>query len=238
LEEYRGIILRKIIYKESSEIIHFYTEKGRLSILVHGNRKIKSPYLNVMNSLNIVKVIVSGQNMKTLRDAELIRNYSLFSNDFEKYTYCLHILELINYFSEHEHDHEKLILFYEKVMNKIQEEQNYIEYLYSFELKMLYLLGVQPALKSCGVCQKQDELLFSVDDGGVFCKEHAKGKIYDSNILEKLRKLYYYDINVFNLPKLQDNELKAIRLILDEYYEYHLNYHSKARSLLKGFLGY
>jgi DNA repair protein RecO (recombination protein O) len=238
VNEYQGIILKKISYKESSEIIYLYTDQGLISVLVHGSRKMKSPFLNLTKILNQVKLIVSGKNLQTLRDGEVISNYSSIHESLEKYTYCLFLSEMLYYFSTHEHDHEKLYNFLLKILPLIKEEENYIPYINMFELKLLYLLGVNPNLNSCIVCEEKEELTFSVKDGGVLCKNHQKENSYNNQTVQAIRKLYYHDLNKTKEIDIDLSLYKDIRNLIDEYYEYHLNYFSKTRKMLKGLIGY
>ena len=236
--EYQGIILKKISYKESSEIIYLYTDQGLISVLVHGSKKIKSPFLNLTKVLNQVKVNVSGKNLLTFRDGEVINNFSIIHEDLEKYTYCLHLCEMLYYFSTHDHDHEKLLTFIIKVLPIIKEEKNYIAYINMIELKLLYLLGVNPNLTSCIVCESIDDLTFSVKDGGALCKTHQKEGSYNNKTLNAIKKLYYHDINKTKEITIDVTLYKDIRNLIDEYYEFHLNYFSKTRKMLKGLIGY
>ena len=238
MDEYRGIILKKISYKENSEIIYLYTEVGLVGVLVHGSKTIKSPHLNLTKVLNHVRVIAGGKNLKVLRDGEIINNYSKLHESLEKYTYLTYMVELIYYFATHEHDHEKLFNFLLKIIEEVKNNSDYIPYINMVELKMLYLLGVNPNLNSCIICQETKDLVFSVKEGGVFCPKHRPETYYSNQVLREIQKLYYHDIN--KQPKVTvDKELLVdIRYALDEYYEYHLNYHSKTRKMLKGLIGY
>ncbi len=238
MEEYVGIVLKKISYKESSEIIYIYTNQGLVSVLVHGSMKIKSPYLNLTKVLNTVKVYVSGKNLKVLRDGEIINNFSQISHDLEKYSYAMHMMEVIYYFATHEHNHEKLLNFLVKVLTKLIDSLEYIPYIYSLELKLLYLLGVNPNLNTCMVCGVDKDLAFSVKEGSVFCSKHQTDSFYDSNVIQVLKQLYYYDINLDIDLVIDKSSYQRIRKLIDEYYEYHLNYRSKSRKILKGLIGY
>jgi len=238
LEEYQGIILKKISYKESSEIIYLYTQEGLVSVLVHGSMTMKSPYLNLTKVLNVVKVIVSGKNLKVLRDGEVLINYSQLYESLEKYTYLIHMVELVYSFSTHEHNHDKLYSFILKVMKEVKDNENYIPYINMLEVKFLYLLGVNPNLTSCLICDAKDNLVFSVKDGGCYCINHMPDEYYPNNVLLIVRKLYYHDINKQPLFEISINLLPKIRNLIDEYYEYHLNYYSKTRKMLKGLIGY
>lgn len=238
METVEGIILKKIAYKESSEIIYLYTNMGLLSVLVHGSKKIKSPYLNLTRISNVVKLFVSGKELKTLRDGEVKLTFSKLVTDLEKYTYVSHIFEMVYYFSTHDHDHDKLYNFLIKILQKIEKNFEYIPYVYMLELKLLYLLGVNPNFKACNICRKENDLVFSVVEGSAFCLEHAPTAYYQNQVLQIIKFLYYYDLSKDLLPKMEIETLKEVRFLLDNFYEYHLNYRSKTRKMLKGLIGY
>ena len=239
MEVIEGVVLKKINYKEHSKIIYLYTNKGLISVLIHGSNKIKSPYLSLGELLSHLKVNISGKSLKTLRDGEVLNDYRETKEDIIKYTYCTHLLEIIYYFSSHEHDHEKLFNFLVKIINRIDESEDYIPYIYMLELKLLYLLGVNPEFKTCVTCNRTDGLQFSVKAGGMCCIDHFEGKTrFDKGTVEALKILYYYDLQ--NPVKLDINNETIINLrkLIDAYYEYHLNYRSNSRKILIGLIGY
>lgn len=238
MEEFQGIILKKISYKENSEIIYLYSSKGLISVLVHGSKNIKSPFLNLTKILNHVKVITTGKNLRVLKDGEVVNNYSRLHENLEKYTYLMHLSELLYYFSTHEHDHEKLMSFLVKILEIIVDEENYIPYINMVELKLLYLLGVNPNLTKCLVCEDTKNLTFSVKEGGVLCESHTQDASYNNEVVKVVKKLYYHDINLEPKLNVDKKVLRDLRNLIDEYYEYHLNYYSKTRKMLKGLIGY
>ncbi|MFP4478884.1 MAG: DNA repair protein RecO [bacterium] len=238
MEVIEGIVLKQMNYKESSKIIYVYTIHGLVSVLVHGSNKVKSPYLNLVRVFSHVKLHVSGREMKTLRDGEVIHYHAEISEDVTKYTYALHFMELVYYFSHHEHDHEKFYLFILKIIDKIIEKNNYEVYIMMAELKLLYLLGVQPLLKHCVFCDSKEALNFSVQDGGMICAKHRQNSSYNASAMHLLLTLYYYDLsNPIDL-EYEEEDIITLRKIIDEYYEYHLNYKSRSRKLLKDLIGY
>ncbi|MFW5890731.1 MAG: DNA repair protein RecO [bacterium] len=238
METVEGVILKQINFKESSKIVYLYTKNGLISVLAHGVNKLKSPYLNLVRVFSHVKLSVSGKNLKTLRDGEVINRYLELTNDFVKYTYVLHLLEIIYYFSGHDHNHEKLLLFIIKIFNKIKDTDNYIPYINMVELKLLFLLGIQPVLDKCVLCGKQSNLSFSVEDGGLCCKEHLSKLNFSLETVKLLKKLYYFDIEKDKLTDYKKSEIINLRKLIDDYYEYHLNYKSRARKILQELIGY
>ncbi|MDT8337034.1 MAG: hypothetical protein RQ856_04310, partial [Candidatus Izemoplasmatales bacterium] len=81
-------------------------------------------------------------------------------------------------------------------------------------------------------------LVFSVKEGGVFCSNHLPDYYYSNKVLIAIQKLYYFDLNKEQQLDIDVSLLRDIRNVIDEYYDYHLNYHSKTRKMLKGLIGY
>lgn len=239
MENIKGLILKSINYKESSKIIYVYTNSGLRSVLIHGSNKLKNRYLNLSRVLNYIDVHVSGKELVTFRDGDVINGYRNIANNLEKYTYSTHILEIVYSFSNHEHDHEKLLNFLLKILTKIENEKDYIPYLNMVELKLLYLLGINPLFNQCVSCGKTDNLQFSITEGGMCCPEHLKNPTSISDkCLFNIKYIYYYDLAKDTMLKIEKNDLKEIRNFLDKYYEYHLNIKTNSRKLLMGLIGY
>jgi DNA repair protein RecO (recombination protein O) len=238
LELVEGIILKQIKYKESSKIMYLYTGHGLVSVLVHGSQKIKSPYLNLVRVFSYVRLFVSGKTLKTLRDAEVLDRYPMISDKLERYAYGLHLMEVVYQFSGHDHDHKKLFQFLLKILERLNQDEQYESYVMMFELKLLYLLGLQPLLKHCVFCREETHLSFSVKDGGMVCQNHGGKKEYPSSTIQYLAKLYYFDVDRESLDEVNREDIKHLRKLLDAYYQYHLNFKSKSRKMIQDLLGY
>ncbi|MDD3126799.1 MAG: DNA repair protein RecO [Candidatus Izemoplasmatales bacterium] len=239
MEAFEGLILKQINFKESSKILYIYTEKGQMSLLVHGAKKLSSPFLNLTQNLTLIKFYATGKALKTLTDGEILTDYRKIKTDLEKFTYVQHLMEIINYFSESEYDHQKLYTFLKKILSHIENETHYIRYVYMFELKYLYLLGVAPNFNVCSACGVTDNLQFAVKDGGYACKIHATANSGVSHAsVAVMKQIYYHDLKTVLDLKPDPDIRREIRLFLDEYYLYHLNFTSKSRTILSGLLGY
>jgi len=234
-----GYVLKRMDYKESSKIVFLYTASGKTSFLVHGANKLSSPYLAKTEVLTKLKVTTVGKGLKICKDIEILDLFPKIKNDLEKYTYCLHILEILQQISDAEIDHEKLFAFLGKIFPLIEIEKEYVPYIYMFESKLLYLLGIQPELQACVVCKRKEVLAFSVKDGGTCCLDHLPlGKTYPRSIIDQFQKIYYYNLDKQSELTLDELAIREIRMLLDEYYQYHLNFETKSRQVLKGLIGY
>lgn len=239
MDAYEGLILKQINFKESSKILHLYTENGQLSVLVHGAKKLSSPFLHLTENLNRIRFYATGKEMKTFSDGEIITDFSLLKTNLEKFTCAQHITEMLSFFYESEYDHKKMYEFVLKILGKIETETDYLPYVFMFELKYLFLLGVAPNFNTCAACGAREMLKFSVRDGGFACPLHATATDFlEITTVDAMRTLFYHDLRNPLALSLDADTVKKIRRFLDDYYLYHLNFKSKSRLILAGLLGY
>jgi DNA repair protein RecO (recombination protein O) len=239
LETFEGLILKQINFKESSKILYLYTASGPMSLLVHGAKKMNSPFLNLTQNLTLITCFATGKGLKTLTDGEIIQGYDNLKANLEKFTCAQHLTEILQYFSEAEYDHAKMYEFTKKILARMEGEPLYLRYVYLFELKYLHLLGVAPSFFGCSACGALTNLRFSANDGGFACPTHAIGTDFiDLVTVEAMKTLFYHDLK--NPLELEMNPItdKQIRRFLDDYYLFHLNFKSKSRQILAGLLGY
>lgn len=239
MEAFEGLILKQIQFKESSKILYLYTPEGPMSVLVHGAKKVTGSRLALTENLTRIKFFGSGKTMKTLTDGEVLADYRKIKDNLEKFTYAQHLSEILHFFSESQFDHKKMYEFTRKILERIEAETYYTRYAYMFELKFLHLLGVAPNFVSCAACGATEDLRFSVKDGGYACPKHAgPGPWEDPEVVERMKILYYHDLKNPLDFRPDDRIRREIRRFLDEYYQYHLNFKSKSRTILQGLLGY
>lgn len=240
MDKIEGIILKHINYKESSLLLYVYTAEGMRSFILPRALTLKSQFLSSKETMNQVEIICSGKtDLKMIKEMNVVNSFSEIKKDVLKYTYSLHLFELLYALADGHFDHQKAYLFLLKILNKIAIEEDYIPYINMFEAKLLYLLGVNPRFHECVVCGKEDGLVFSVEDGGMVCIDHDRHQLrYSFGVIELFAKLYYYDLSQ-PVPIESDKEtIKELRKLLDHYYMYHLNKQTKSRIVLEGLIGY
>jgi len=240
LDKLEGLIIKQISFKESSKIVYLYTPSGQVSILVHGAKKYSSPFLRLTENLTLIRCFVTGSGLKTMTEGEIVRDYADIKSDLEKMTYVSHLTELLMAFSESEYDHKKIYEFFVKILNHIETSKAYIRFVYMFELKYLYMLGVAPNFKQCVDCTRTDDLHFSIKNGGYACPDHVitGEKTIPETTMSVIKQLYYHDLKLPLELKIDQQTGMEIRRFLDEYYVYHLSFQSKSRKILAGLLGY
>jgi DNA repair protein RecO (recombination protein O) len=104
-----------------------------------------------------------------------------------------------------------------------------------FELKLLYFLGYGLNFKECNICGKKDDLVFSIDYGGLVCGEHLNVNqfSYDALVYVNIMKLYVIDIDKTEIPVLEDSDKIIVRHIVDVLFSDYVGYKTKSRGIIK-----
>lgn len=234
-----AIVCKHQDYKESSRLVVAYSLNGRQSFLAQGANKLASPLRTPTETLNRVIITHTGKDLQIIKEIEVIKDYSALKADLLRYTHALHLIELVLFVITGDTDNDKLYRFLLKILDRLETEPAYQAYCLMFESKLLYLIGLQPGFSSCLSCGGKDDLLFSVTEGGMCCKNHRfPGKLIRENLVRTWEYLYRFDLNNGQEMCLDLAQIKDLRELVDEYYEYHVNVRTKARALIKTLIGY
>ena len=234
MDRIEGIVCRVLDYKDSSKILYIYTKSGQKSIIARGVKKLSSLNRNLSQVGNIISFVDSNKELATLRDGELIHDFEVIHLDLEAFTYASHMLELAYFTIDQHSDHKKMYHFIERLMKLMNQGIDAEIISIIFEMKMLHFLGYGLNFKGCTQCEN-DDLVFSVSDGGLICKRHVmlKSATFDKQIYEKIKAFYFIDIDKFYKIELTQSERIMTRHILDLLYDEYIGYKSKSRSILK-----
>ena len=239
IQKAQGIIIKKIDYKENANLITLLTKEGKVSLIVRGAKKINSVMRNYTNLFSVIDYNATANlSLNTLTEATVVNSFVNIMSDMDKLNVGMVILEKINIFSDEIINKELFYDFIKLIFDKL----NNTEYPYSlmclFDLKLLYLLGVSPEFRECVICGNKDieDGKFSVENGGVICNKHLINYVNLDDVETKALKLIYY----IKPDKIDDEFLKLIKdyeqnimKTIDSFYERHLDFHSKAKKIMK-----
>ncbi len=234
MEFREAIVLKSLDYKDSSKILYLYTESGLLSIIAHGVKKMNSILRFLSQNGNLIKITYSKGSFPSLKEGELLNDYPEVKKDILAYTYLNHIMELVNNTISEDSNHQKMFSFLKRLFILFNENQDPEVLSFIFELKLLYFLGYGLNFKQCSICNKNESLVFNIDNGGLVCKEHltVNQQSYDSDIYLLLSKMYYIDIDIFQKINLSKNERVIIRNIIDQLFDQYVSFKTKSRNIL------
>ncbi|XMB66481.1 DNA repair protein RecO [Mycoplasmatota bacterium zrk1] len=233
---YEGILIKSIDYTDSSKIIYLITESGIVSLLAKGARKLKSPLRQLCQTISKISYNQSeSKKLPIMYSGDVVNPYLGIIQDLEKTSYVSHIFEVIYKLST-DIDFSTLYKFLNITLDRIEKGIDVELISFVFELKFLYLLGINPVFNRCADCDSNETIGFDVYRGGMICSQHKTDySIFDIEFITGIYKLYYHD-----LSKEFDYSInrKLTRKIIDDYYQHYMNFKSKSREIIGQIYGY
>lgn len=238
IQKLQGIVIKKIDYKENGNLITLLTKEGKISLIVRGSKKINSVTKNYTNLFTLLDFnSTSNMKLNTLTEGSVINSFININTDFDKLNAGMVILEKINILCDEIQNKELFYNFVCSVLTTLDKTKYPYGILLMFELKLLYLLGVSPELKQCVLCNKKDNenSNFSIEHGGVICINHQINNYDLDTIHTKALKLLYYikpDKIDDEFLSLVNDYTNKISVVVDKFYERHLDFHSKTKKII------
>jgi DNA repair protein RecO (recombination protein O) len=225
-----GWVVKTQEYQESSKLIYMMSEAGIQSFLARGVRKYTSAYRSVLEPYQWIEVTLTGSGLPTLKDAKRVGSSNPLS--LEASAYLQHLAELF-YLLRETIPFEQLVPFFEDIYQRLLHDPE--PYSMMLELKLLYLLGVNPVFERCVVCGDVTRVGFSIAEGGMVCSTHiTPDVITDQAVIISMYQLYTAQHNEA-LPSI---DAASLRLVLDQYYSYHVHVETTARAWIRQIFHY
>jgi DNA repair protein RecO (recombination protein O) len=182
-----AIVLRSMRYAEADRILHLYTaDRGRVGAIAKGVRKTKSRFGARLEPLSHVELMLheGGGELQTITGVELLRTHRAAREDPYRLNVGLIGAEaMLRLFGEPEANDRAfgaLARFLDLLDEaQVRESRPAVDPLaLSFQLKLLWLAGYLPHLRSCVECGTTGGLAaFSARAGGAVCGLHAAGAL-------------------------------------------------------------
>ena len=177
-----AITLRRTDYKDSSQIITFYTrDYGKIQALAKGlKRSVKgiSGGIDLLTYNHIVFIQRGSSTLNILTEWALRDNFHLLRNNSRKYYSALYILELVKEFTEENDKNEPLFDLFINTLYEMTNKGDPTVNTIAFEVQMLALLGYLPEMSHCVNCKAKVDAKrfpsFSASEGGVLCADCSR----------------------------------------------------------------
>lgn len=230
-----AIVLHTIDYKETGKLVYFYTQEGQKSAQVYGMKKMNNKNKYLIQNGTLLSVSFTNKKFPSLKESNLLNDYTSIKQDILKYSYMNHILELVRNTISDDHDHVKMFGFLKKVFRVMNDLDDVELIAFVFELKLLYFLGYGLNFRKCIVCDQEDDLVFHVSSGGLTHSSHLSfnQEYYDPDIYLLIKYLYYMDIEKHDLIDISNNERRIIRNIIDQLFDEFISFKTKSREIIK-----
>ncbi len=184
-----GWVLKGIDYSETSRIVTLWTrEKGKIRALAKGARRLKSPFENALDLLNLCRFQVihkGGNSLDLLTESRVVDAYGGLRCHLPNLYAAYHVAELLAEGTEDldphpdlfEGVHETLGWFSKeapdlRAQGRLSPEGSWV--LIQFEFFYLSQMGYLPNFHHCHACNrvpspKTVQWTFHADTGAIFC---------------------------------------------------------------------
>jgi len=170
----QAIVLSHIEYGEADRILKLFTlEKGKISAIAKGVRKIRSRKAGHLEPFTHVKLFLAkGRNLDIITQAETINPFLGLRDNLERVAFASYVMELLDRFTYEEGQNIGLFHLLANTLGRLEDQPNTETVVHFFEVRLLDLLGFRPQLFECVECGdsiiEQDQY-FSPLLGGVLC---------------------------------------------------------------------
>jgi DNA repair protein RecO (recombination protein O) len=250
-----AVVLRSWPYGESDKIVRLLTEnRGKVTGIAKGAKRSRKRFANSLEPFSLVNLCFQERphgGLVFILSADLAFAYKQLATSLEKITLASYLIEITDGLTG-EGDESALVFRHLKNGLLFLDGTGAapLEFLVLFELKLLQLAGYQPALDRCKSCAVTHGELrgahwyFSPEEGGILCGTCRLSKKdilpLGAEALTALKKLQeeglkkqYTRSDGGALPVAT---LKEMRLIIQQYLQFHIEREIRSAPFLTKFV--
>jgi len=224
----QGFILKKIDSGEADRLFTIYTKNfGKLELLAKAIRKIKSKLRGGLEIFYLSEIeFIQGKTHKTLTDAILIEGFKNLKKDLARLVVAYRISEIFNKLVKGQEADEKLwhllIETFQKLNADDLKPKIYNLIYYYFIWNFLSLLGYQPELYHCSLCQKKlipESIYFSLREKCLICSRCRKKLkpesllVFSPDTIKIIRILLEKDWATLKRLKIEIKDFDSLKII-------------------------
>ena len=214
----RGIILNNSDYRDNDLLCHIlFAEYGLLTFVVKGAKKLTSKNAFGVNRGTISEITFDykeNRKMFSIQRADYIESY-YYDDDLIKLTTLNMIFEIAGVVSK---DQDVVFELYD-LLNKTllaTREYDILQVLALYIAKIMKLVGIEPYVDGCVLCNASKVVAISKEKGGFLCEHHALNLPKDEvRVLKKFRLINKMDFEHLNLLKDLDYNWSDTLIMLD-----------------------
>lgn len=228
----KAIVLSEKEFGEADKLFSVYTENfGKIEVLGKGIRKNKAKLKGALQPLNYISLeFVEGKNFLIATDAILEENFEELKKEIKKYRLALYLCQLVDKLVKGEERDAKIWQLLLETLNELKLTDNKNELIIRyFEWNLLSLLGFEPELYHCTLCQERiskGKFYFSAREGGIICekcKEKAKEhREISRDAIKILRVIIMQDKSLFKKLKINPIQQRELKELFKYYLPYFL----------------
>lgn len=235
----KAIILRGIDFGDTSRIGHFFTEDfGKVSAIIKGVRSPKSKIGSIIDTLNIVELILykkETREMQFVSQVDLVKHFARIRDDYNKYQFASAIIELLFQLTMENEEHRKLFEGTIKILTLIDDTKDNPKLLFvKYFLFFLKEIGYEFQLEQCNICNRKIQPGEAVSynyEAGLICSECRVDRLTNFNFDEELFKLLLCLNTKKNNISYKEESLDILIRMLEKFITYQHHEFKGLRSL-------
>lgn len=239
-----AIVLKTFDFRETSLIAHFFTKDyGRINGILKGIRKDPKKFASTLEPFSLNEVIFYSGHASGLHltsQCDLMDNFNCIRARLESVASASYAVDLINRLLPAEEKNEEVYRLTCFTLKQIDKGEDSEKVLRIFIIKLLKLIGFQPRLDGCVMCNGNifEAAYFNVSRGGLLCPACAPRSANNSigvlrgtiaSITHMERNSGEDSLRLELAPRIK-NELDGI---IRNFMEFHLQINLKSRQLLE-----
>jgi DNA repair protein RecO (recombination protein O) len=246
IEKTGAIVLNSRDWKETSKIVTFYTSfHGKVTAVAKGARRKTSSFggcLEIFTHLSLVYYDRRDRDIQIVSQCSEEESFQDIREDLVKTCYAAYFVQLVDEMVGRDEPGEELFRLLLAVLYRLRDNGDFDTVARFLELHLLRVLGYDPLLRSCVVCQKsvassRGGIEFSASSGGVICRGCAAG-VSDSmdisgGVYSALVHLQKVDIGKLSRLKLSRAISEELKTAVHYYLEYLLGKRLKSQEFLE-----
>lgn len=175
-----AVVLRLVEFSETSFVVTLLTrDRGRVSALAKGARRLKSPFEGSLDLLSVCRIVLiakPGDSLDLLTESKLRRRFRGAERSIERCYAGFYVAEMLRLLVDDDDPHEDLFELTLAVLGQIDGDGPVAETLLAFDCQALRILGHAPSLFACTHCgtpvpRNRGKTAFSLPGGGVVCSQ-------------------------------------------------------------------
>jgi len=228
-EKATAIVLRTVEFSETSLVVTFYTrEFGKIGALAKGARRLKGPFESAIDLLAVCRIVFlrkSSESLDLVTEAKLVRRFRPAGRDLAGLWGGYYVAELLDSLTHDYAASPELFDLAEQTLLELAGGNAIGCCVVRFELGLLRLLGLLPALDRCAECGTQVDVAARVAfghlDGGVLCGRCRVGKAQvasiRANVVRTMRQLADPDDTLWRRLEIDARTGGELRGVLNHY---------------------
>lgn len=246
IEKTEAIVLSSRDWKETSKIVTFYTSfHGKVTAVAKGARRKTNPFggcLEIFTHLSLVYYDRRDRDIQIVSQCSEEESFQDIREDLVKTCYAAYFVQLVDEMVGRDEPGEELFRLLLAVLYRLRDNGGFDTVARFLELHLLRVLGYDPLLRNCVVCQKSVALSrvgleFSASSGGVICRGCSAG-VSDSvdisgGVYSALVHLQKVDIGKLSRLKLSRTMAEELKTAMHYYLGYLLGKRLKSQEFLE-----